>query len=141
MSSDHVLFVCPPEVLLADPQGKSFEVRLTRSGYLFLVCSVNLRLLSFAVLQEIRVADYLKAYTTTGQPPAPVPAIPTSAAARAALNLPPLFEPSRVSPEGDDDNIQLWEATANGDELYQALTAKPKWSSLSFEVRKTYDRY
>ncbi|KAH8103447.1 hypothetical protein BXZ70DRAFT_925679 [Cristinia sonorae] len=43
--------------------------------------------------EEQRIQDYIKAYTTTGQPPQPVPETPTGAAERLALGLPPLFEP------------------------------------------------
>ncbi|KAL1743796.1 hypothetical protein HDZ31DRAFT_64672 [Schizophyllum fasciatum] len=42
--------------------------------------------------EELRVQDYLKAYTTTGKPPPPVPAQPADAAGRSAMGLPPLFE-------------------------------------------------
>lgn len=39
------------------------------------------------------MADYLKAYQTTGRPPIPVPQTPTDPAQRSAQSLPPLFEP------------------------------------------------
>ncbi|KAI5891506.1 uncharacterized protein SCHCODRAFT_02629298 [Schizophyllum commune H4-8] len=41
--------------------------------------------------EELRVQDYLKAYTTTGKPPPPVPEQPPDAQTRATLGLPPLF--------------------------------------------------
>ncbi|KAL1700774.1 hypothetical protein EV121DRAFT_213500 [Schizophyllum commune] len=41
--------------------------------------------------EELRVQDYLKAYTTTGKPPPPVPEQPPDAPTRATLGLPPLF--------------------------------------------------
>lgn len=43
--------------------------------------------------QEIRTQDYLKAYTATGRPPAPVPQEPVGETERAGLGLPPLFQP------------------------------------------------
>ncbi|KAI0645069.1 hypothetical protein C8Q79DRAFT_1011178 [Trametes meyenii] len=43
--------------------------------------------------EERRYRDYLHAYTTTGRPPPPVPPTPTDRQQRAALGLPPLFEP------------------------------------------------
>ena len=44
-------------------------------------------------VQEARIEDYLTAYRTTGQPPAPVPQEPTNDQQRTLLNLPPLFKP------------------------------------------------
>jgi hypothetical protein len=43
--------------------------------------------------EEIRVEDYLKAYSTTGRPPAPVPQEPAGESERVTLGLPPLFQP------------------------------------------------
>ncbi|KAH7911317.1 hypothetical protein BJ138DRAFT_1150938 [Hygrophoropsis aurantiaca] len=43
--------------------------------------------------EELRVQDYITAYRTTGHPPVPAPVEPTSINARAALGLPPPFEP------------------------------------------------
>ena len=43
--------------------------------------------------KELRVADYLKAYNTTGKPPLPCPTLPTDARERMKLGLPPLFKP------------------------------------------------
>ncbi|KAI0343588.1 hypothetical protein BDW22DRAFT_1356049 [Trametopsis cervina] len=42
---------------------------------------------------ELRVADYIKAYTTTGRPPAPCPPLPLHPADRIQAGLPPLFQP------------------------------------------------
>ncbi|KAJ7289316.1 hypothetical protein C8J57DRAFT_1277334, partial [Mycena rebaudengoi] len=44
--------------------------------------------------EEVRIADYLTSYRASGRPPQPVPPLPTNAAERAALRLPPLFVPS-----------------------------------------------
>ncbi|KAJ3531356.1 hypothetical protein NMY22_g8188 [Coprinellus aureogranulatus] len=43
--------------------------------------------------EEVRIDDYLKAYTTTGKPPPPCPEQPTGDMERQALGLPPLFKP------------------------------------------------
>ncbi|OJT05295.1 hypothetical protein TRAPUB_3885 [Trametes pubescens] len=43
--------------------------------------------------EERRFLDYLKAYQATGKPPVPSPPVPTDPQQRAALGLPPLFEP------------------------------------------------
>ncbi|KAH9833979.1 uncharacterized protein C8Q71DRAFT_154926 [Rhodofomes roseus] len=42
--------------------------------------------------EERRVQDYLRAYQSTGRPPAPCPTQPTDRAQRAALGLPPYIE-------------------------------------------------
>ncbi|KJA20480.1 hypothetical protein HYPSUDRAFT_43184 [Hypholoma sublateritium FD-334 SS-4] len=47
--------------------------------------------------EEVRMADYIAAYQSTGRPPVPVPQLPADAAARAALGLPPLFAPQPVA--------------------------------------------
>lgn len=44
-------------------------------------------------MQERRIQDYLRAYRSTGKPPAPFPQQPTDRAQRAALGLPPSIEP------------------------------------------------
>ncbi|TFK33526.1 hypothetical protein BDQ12DRAFT_690963 [Crucibulum laeve] len=47
--------------------------------------------------EEVRIDDYIKAYTTTGQPPVPCPQLPEGDAERQALVLPPLFKPYTVA--------------------------------------------
>ena len=51
------------------------------------------------IRQEVRIDDYLKAYTTTGRPPPPVPETPTGDNERIALGLPVLFKPVSASSE------------------------------------------
>lgn len=51
------------------------------------------------IRQEVRIDDYLKAYTTTGRPPPPVPETPTGDNERIALGLPILFKPVSTSSE------------------------------------------
>ncbi|CCM01011.1 uncharacterized protein FIBRA_03059 [Fibroporia radiculosa] len=55
--------------------------------------------------EERRLQDYFQAYQMTGQPPAPCPLEPTGAAERAALGLPPLFEPLAHEATNYDDRI------------------------------------
>lgn len=50
--------------------------------------------------EERRVADYLKAFQTTGRPPVPCPQQPVNPTERTALGLPPLFEPYVEQPAG-----------------------------------------
>ncbi|KAF8177500.1 hypothetical protein K438DRAFT_2022223 [Mycena galopus ATCC 62051] len=44
--------------------------------------------------EEVRIADYLASYRSTGRPPPPCPPYPPDPAARAAQGLPPLFVPA-----------------------------------------------
>ncbi|KAJ6493242.1 hypothetical protein C8R45DRAFT_1212649 [Mycena sanguinolenta] len=44
--------------------------------------------------EEVRIADYLTSYRSTGRGPPPCPPYPTEPAARAAQGLPPLFVPA-----------------------------------------------
>lgn len=43
--------------------------------------------------EEVRIQDYIHAYQTTGRPPQPCPQTPADPTQRAAIGLPPLFEP------------------------------------------------
>ncbi|KAI0683990.1 hypothetical protein BC835DRAFT_1294395 [Cytidiella melzeri] len=43
--------------------------------------------------EELRIADYIKAYTTTGKPPQPCPPLPLHPTDRLRAGLPPLFQP------------------------------------------------
>ncbi|KZT01470.1 uncharacterized protein LAESUDRAFT_763726 [Laetiporus sulphureus 93-53] len=112
--------------------------------------------------EERRVADYIKAYTTTGKPPAPCPTVPTDPARRATMGLPPLFEPySEVVSSSDSGmtsgsaatsanvsisalpsssgipDVQVWHPVRiSGDALggvFQSIAAQPEFSSFSFE--------
>ncbi|KAF4620399.1 hypothetical protein D9613_001185 [Agrocybe pediades] len=51
-------------------------------------------LILFPITQEVRIDDYIKAYTTTGRPPPPVPLEPADSDQRKLLGLPPLFKPT-----------------------------------------------
>ncbi|OBZ69859.1 hypothetical protein A0H81_10149 [Grifola frondosa] len=84
--------------------------------------------------EERRVQDYLHAYRTTGRPPAPCPQVPIDPQARAALRLPPLFEPhveaiTNLSGRGSP--------TASGSPEppldVQSIVAQPEYKQFSFE--------
>lgn len=47
--------------------------------------------------EETRIQDYLRAYSTTGRPPAPCPQQPSDDQLRASMGLPPLFKPTPMS--------------------------------------------
>ncbi|KAI0629558.1 hypothetical protein C8Q77DRAFT_1140935 [Trametes polyzona] len=106
--------------------------------------------------EERRCLDYLKAYQTTGRPPLPCPPTPTDPQQRAALGLPPLFEPlieqepltngigaatTPISavPSGAGPNMlaQAFVPTKvqeYGSETYfQMISAQPEYSKFSFE--------
>ncbi|TFK90244.1 hypothetical protein K466DRAFT_644523 [Polyporus arcularius HHB13444] len=101
--------------------------------------------------EERRVKDYIQAYIATGKPPAPCPQLPTDPQQRAALGLPPLFEPY-TEVEGGVNGI----ATTSGspadapdfaaqafvpmktqeygsDATFYSIVAQPEYSKHSFE--------
>lgn len=75
---------------VAGLQNKSFEVKWLR---------YQIGRVALTIRQEVRIDDYLKAYTTTGRPPPPVPQTPTGDNERIALGLPILFKPVPTSAE------------------------------------------
>jgi|ERR1700722_2242954 len=94
------------------PKEKSFEVFLT---------SLPLYLLHLNHQpQELRVEDYLKAWIETRNPPAPCPQLPAGDRERAALGLPPLFKPHKVSSDGSHPAIH--KAVANDSQPHQKIT-------------------
>jgi hypothetical protein len=104
----------------------------------------------------MRVKDYIKTYTATGRPPAPVPDLPNTPNARHALGLPPLFSPipiestpsiSSISIAAEKaaekaitnpsylPTIQIFQATKTPIEgQFQSITAQPTFSLFSYEV-------
>ncbi|KAH7920612.1 hypothetical protein BV22DRAFT_1039664 [Leucogyrophana mollusca] len=66
--------------------------------------------------EELRIEDYLKAYSTTGRPPPPCPLEPSTPNARAALGLPPLFQaiPVDVSGSGSGSGLAGGDLSALG---------------------------
>ncbi|KAG2338274.1 hypothetical protein BDR05DRAFT_1062851 [Suillus weaverae] len=106
--------------------------------------------------EELRVKDYIKAYTATGRPPAPVPDLPNTPNARYALGLPPIFSPipiestPSISPIGivtekaitnpsDLPTIQVFQTTKIPIEgQFQSITAQPTFSLFSYEELRLY---
>lgn len=106
--------------------------------------------------EEMRVKDYIKAYTATGRPPAPVPDLPDSTNARHALGLPPLFSPipiestpsassisitaeKVITNPSDLPTIQVFQATKTPIEgHFQSITAQPTFSLFSYEELRLY---
>ena len=102
--------------------------------------------------QERRVKDYIQAYIATGRPPAPCPQVPTDPQQRAALGLPPLFEPY-TEVEGGVNGVATTSATPSAapnfaaqacspvktqeygsDTVFHSIVAQPEYSKYSFEV-------
>ncbi|KAG1867037.1 hypothetical protein C8R48DRAFT_703994 [Suillus tomentosus] len=106
--------------------------------------------------EEVRMKDYIKAYTATGRPPVPVPDLPTTPNARYALGLPPIFSPipiestPSISPASivaekaitntsDLPTIQVFQATKTPIEgQFQSITAQPTFSFFSYEELRLY---
>ena len=110
--------------------------------------------------QEIRIQDYLKAYTETGLPPVPVPQEPAGETERAALGLPPLFQPHAEGGGSDTFStgsvaeassslapqprivdasklpqiLQFQPVIDNEEDTYYNLSAMPEYSFFSTEV-------
>ncbi|KAK0457061.1 uncharacterized protein EV420DRAFT_1644209 [Desarmillaria tabescens] len=109
MDADTDLYMCIAAAIQDGPQGKSFE--------------------------EVRIDNYLKAYTTTGHPPLPCPQIPTAPHERAALGLPPLFEPQRLPKQKPAElpDFHVWEQTRVSEENFQSIVAAPRYVGYSPE--------
>lgn len=106
--------------------------------------------------EELRVKDYVKAYTATGRPPAPVPDLPNTPNARYALGLPPIFSPipiestpsvsstgivaeKAITNPSDLPTIQVFQATKTPIEgQFQSITAQPTFSLFSYEELRLY---
>ncbi|KAK0200741.1 hypothetical protein DFS33DRAFT_1072729 [Desarmillaria ectypa] len=109
MDADTDLYMCIAAAIQDGPQGKSFE--------------------------EVRIDDYLKAYSTTGQPPVPCPQIPTALHERTTLGLPPLFEPQRLPKQKQAElpDFHVWEQTRVSEENFQSIVAAPRYVGYSPE--------
>ncbi|KZP14644.1 hypothetical protein FIBSPDRAFT_102939 [Athelia psychrophila] len=103
--------------------------------------------------EEIRVEDYLKAYTSTGRAPPPVPQEPTEARVRVTLGLPLLFEPFVEPAEGESSTaplvnpttdpkklprIQVFQPVQSDGETYQTIAAVPEYAFFSHEELRCY---
>ncbi|KAG1716471.1 hypothetical protein ID866_675 [Astraeus odoratus] len=96
--------------------------------------------------EELRIQDYLKAYMSTRQPPAPCPQTPEDPAVRASLGLPPLFVPMPVrNTDGGSSNgvarlptdlpgVHSFEPSKITGESFQCISAQPLYSLFSHEV-------
>lgn len=104
--------------------------------------------------QEVRIEDYLKAYSTTGRPPLPCPQDPVDANQRVVMNLPPLFRPYSersltggpsseplgaiqtrpANPAELPDAQAFFTSTVEG-EIYHSISAMPRYNAFSPEVR------
>ncbi|KAF9784049.1 hypothetical protein BJ322DRAFT_1068401 [Thelephora terrestris] len=100
--------------------------------------------------EELRIADYIKAYTTTGRPPAPVSQEPVDPAARATLDLPLLFQP-HVDLEKTSGNGASTEQTTSSSQVngvsqsqdseaagLEAITAEEPFRGYSFEELRCF---
>jgi len=112
-------------------------------------------------VKEIRIQDYLTAYSTTSRPPIPVPQDPAGERERIALGLPPLFEPHVEVLSGSEPTtpaksqstfpfgavkaviepsqlpkVHLFQPFASNDgETYYSMSALPEFKFFSHEVR------
>ncbi|KAL7277660.1 hypothetical protein PYCCODRAFT_1376989 [Trametes coccinea BRFM310] len=85
--------------------------------------------------EERRFNDYLRAYQTTGRPPPPCPPTPTDPAQRAALGLPPLWEPL-IEAEGLTNGVEV--ATPSSVSATTS-TALPNFSAQAFTPTKVQE--
>jgi len=103
--------------------------------------------------QEVRIDDYIKAYTTTGRPPPPIPEEPADESQRKLLGLPPLFEPVpfKLNDEGVPEllaqpftksteipDAQEFTLRRIESEKYHAMSCMLEYSNFSHEVRLLY---
>lgn len=117
-----------PIAFSSGQESKSFEVRMARP-----VCPEIEQ-----NQQELRIDDYLKAYTTTGRPPQPFqPGI-------SAPGVVP-FEPRKWTPITSMEELPTSQAfhnlknegtaaAATGDSEYHSITFDVRYSGFSFEV-------
>lgn len=118
-------------------------------------CSTTALAFDFTIsnhfFQEFRIDDYIKAYSTTGRPPAPCPPLPSGERERIAVGLPPLFRPTPVKATDEDSNTaangpadgsslpatQLYHTLASnpGGDVWHTITVQSEYSNYSHEVR------
>ncbi|KAF8225260.1 hypothetical protein L208DRAFT_1307042 [Tricholoma matsutake] len=113
--------------------------------------------------EEVRIEDYLHAYSTAGRPPAPVPQEPTSEQKRTLLNLPPLFKPysardtalpsfsnpsvngaltppapPAITKQDDLPESQEFLTTSSEGEVFQNISVMPMFRWFSLEELRCY---
>ncbi|KAF9465219.1 hypothetical protein BDZ94DRAFT_1254819 [Collybia nuda] len=109
--------------------------------------------------EEVRIEDYLKAYSTTGRPPLPCPQDPADANQRVLMSLPPLFKPYSersllggpssqpllpspiqtrpANPAELPDAQAFFTSTVEG-EIYHSISAMPRYNAFSPEELRFY---
>ncbi|KAJ7597606.1 hypothetical protein C8J56DRAFT_818250 [Mycena floridula] len=92
--------------------------------------------------EEVRIDDYLQAFTSTGKPPAPYPLIPPTPQQQMMLKLPPPFEPhgipvTAITEAAKLPAAQAWIPTNNAGDIYHSITADIQYSKYSFEELRT----
>ena len=108
--------------------------------------------MALTIRQEVRIDDYLKAYSTTGRPPPPVPETPTGDNERIALGLPILFKPVSTSSEPifaalvtppktrivNPVDLPLGQEFKElvAEERYQTISCMPEYMGFALEVRE-----
>ncbi|KAG6828302.1 hypothetical protein H0H92_008467 [Tricholoma furcatifolium] len=96
--------------------------------------------------EELRVQDYLHAYTTTGRPPQPCPPLPADPAARIAAGLPPIFVPLSESDfvaikhPNELPNAQEFSPTPTEQDTasLQSISAMPAFQFFSHDELRIY---
>ncbi|KAH9889280.1 hypothetical protein C8Q73DRAFT_153377 [Cubamyces lactineus] len=90
--------------------------------------------------EERRYFDYLTSYRATGRPPPPCPPTPTDAAQRAALGLPPLFEPlSELESTANLNGVPGSSSSATTVPTPPTPTAQPNFLAQAFVPSKVPD--
>ncbi|KIY61701.1 hypothetical protein CYLTODRAFT_459642 [Cylindrobasidium torrendii FP15055 ss-10] len=82
--------------------------------------------------EEVRMAEYVKAYQRNGGRPPPCPELPTDPGAREAIGLPPILVPFKA-PSEPLPEIHFWETTKNDGEYLQSIVAASKYADYSPE--------
>ncbi|KDQ56322.1 hypothetical protein JAAARDRAFT_308885 [Jaapia argillacea MUCL 33604] len=101
--------------------------------------------------EELRIEDYLKAYTATGKPPPPCPQTPTWDDARSKLGLPPLFKPHPIYTQAGPEEragevaststlpeIQLLRPLRDAGQIYMNIVVQSEFSKFSPEELRHY---
>ncbi|KAF8652618.1 hypothetical protein AX16_004307 [Volvariella volvacea WC 439] len=92
--------------------------------------------------EEVRIEDYIKAYSTTGRPPMPCPQTPTSDTERISQGLPLLFRPypeSQMSVSHLDlQASQPYTTVKEADETFESICCVPGFRTYSHEEMRYF---
>lgn len=135
-----------PECFLPGVAVQSFEVRVSQLALLATITNTQGK--------EVRIADYLKAYTSTGRPPVPFvgtstfqphispseSAVPLSASTSFGSVVSPASATSPAPLPGPIPTAQSFASFRADGEVYQSITADPSYRGHSFEVRLLDER-